>query len=179
MKYLIILFSLFWTLNSLAISRSEGGFPPGPFPLGPFPLGSEIDFPWDDIEGFWRTREDSSIFGFKILKELENGTKVVGIAHYFSTYRGELKVFAEGSCFIREDVKFVTCLLSGNNIAYWVFVRAYLDTRSCVNPENQQATILTTRPENGNPKRDVHFWLEKVTGFYSTKGQESDYLQLE
>lgn len=159
---LLFVFLLFYTATATSTTPFDGKIPIEGGVPGPFPWGSEIDFPWESIEGLWITKEDRTLFEFRVLSIKENGTRIVSITHYsIDPHRGMLTPIAEGQCFSRKDAKIVDCRLIGEHLSYWVFVRTYDNSLKHLEHE-PTATILTIRPEDGDPDKDVHFWLRKI-----------------
>ncbi len=152
----ILLLFVFWpSTGSTSAAGPQGGG-------GTFPVGTEIDFPWDDIEGLWYSKNSSSLFHFRINAiNPENGTRVLTITHYLPTHRGDLKPVASQRCTARTDQKVVNCMLEGHNLSYMVRVSAYHNTRHDIDKDDT-AVILTLRPIGGDEDSDVEFWLKKI-----------------
>lgn len=154
MKSVLIIILFFC---SLSFSSTIKGGP------GPFPWGEEVAFPWDIIEGNWKSRIDGSFFYFEVISKRNDLMNLTKIIHYDYSVKGNRVVKASGSCLARADIKIIHCLLSRKNKSYWVLLRAYEDEKNQSYQGDHRAVILTIRDTSGDDENDVHHWLDKMS----------------
>ncbi len=125
----------------------------------PFPWGTESAFQWKQIEGCWQNDHlKDVIFDFKVIRETASGTKYLKVEIIDSRTAD----FIEGVAVARKDDKIVRARVQGETGEFFMLIRNYL--QKDVGGRSKNVTYLTVRQLDNNPKNDMHYLLNKVSG---------------
>lgn len=142
----------------------------------PWPWGTECPFPWEHIEGVWKTSRPAAykkgangssrlalqvFYEFKVTNMRSSESKLVEITKYDS----DGQVVGTGRGYSHPNQKIVRAVIIANQgvemANHRVIVRAYKQ-KSTLSCGSELVTVLTTRSMDNQSSSDRHYVLKKV-----------------